>query len=141
LHDLSALSMAMHIKTPYPQGLSNGSEAAPKPLPVFGGPATGVCVVEADVQPPKSSSAATMGCADGLLVDDVDSPHPPDRSLAVICSGGLPKSTFDCACLTEGGSGAPQGLLSVADDPHGSNIAVLFCDRTGTGGFVDCSVD
>lgn len=56
-------------------------------------------------------------------------------SLGVICAGGLPSSTFDgaaCACAGAGvGSGAPQGLLSLPEEPHGSNKAELVGTAAG----------
>jgi hypothetical protein len=63
------------------------------PPPVLAGPATGVCVVEADVQPPKSSSAVTVGAWVGFLDDEMGEPHPPEKSLGVIFDGTLPMST------------------------------------------------
>jgi hypothetical protein len=66
-----------------------------KPVPVFAGPATGVCVVEADVQPPKSSSAVTVGAWVGLLDRGAGEPHPLEKSLGVIFDGTLPISTDD----------------------------------------------
>jgi hypothetical protein len=57
-------------------------------------------------------------------------------SLGVIRSGGLPRSTlfsvgFESAAAGAGpGSGAPQGLLSAAED-QGSNIGVLFFVAAG----------
>lgn len=72
----------------HPQGLSNGSDALlVNPPPVFAGPATGVCVVEAEVQPPKSSSAVTVIAWAGLLDDEIGEPHPPEMSLGVILDG------------------------------------------------------
>lgn len=58
-------------------------------------------------------------------------------SLGVICAGGLPSSTFGgaaCACACAGtgvGSGAPQGLLSLPEEPHGSNRAELVGTAAG----------
>jgi hypothetical protein len=63
------------------------------PPPLFAGLATGVCVVEADVQPPKSSSAVTVGAWLGLLDDEIGEPHPAEMSLGVIFDGILPSST------------------------------------------------
>lgn len=114
--------------TPQPQGLSNGSVAPPKPLLVaFGGAATGAAGAAAEVHPPKSSSAVTVGAWTwtGLLpVDDIGSAQPPEISLGVMCSGGLPKSTLGAVGFAGAGSGAAQGLLSLPD-AHGSNIAAL----------------
>ena len=77
-----------------PQGLSNGSEALLlNPPPVFAGPATGVCVVEADAHPPKSSSPVTVGACVGLFDDAIGDPQPPDISLGVMRDGTLPRST------------------------------------------------
>lgn len=74
--------------------MSKGSEALlVKPAPVLAGPATGVCVVEADVQPPKSSSAVTVGAWVGMLDGGMGEPHPPEKSLGVILDGTLPIST------------------------------------------------
>lgn len=112
-----------------PHGLSNGSEPPPNPPPpAFGGlVATGDC---AEVQPPKSSSAATVGgCAD-LFAPDIGAPHPPAMSFGVIRDGTFPSSTVGAAGLVGAGSGAPQGLLSVVE-PHGSNIGLLLCETAG----------
>ncbi len=112
----------------YPHGLSNGSGAPPKPPPLgFDGGATGVCVVDAEVHPPKSSSAVTDGCRAGRLLEaDIGSPHPPEMSSGVMRAGGFPNSTLGWTGFAGVGSGAPHGLLSLPA-PHGSNIAVLLC--------------
>ena len=106
-----------------PHGLSNGSDA-PNPLPDF--VAAGVA---ADVHPPKSSSAATVGCVVDLCADR-GAPQPPDTSFGVIRAGTLPSSTFGAAGFA--GSGAPQAFVSAP--PQGSNMAVLDWEVTG-GGF------
>lgn len=99
--------------------MSKGSEPPPKPPDGF--VAAGVA---ADVHPPKSSSAATVGWVAGLLLeDDIGAPQPPDMSFGVIFEGMFPSSTFGAAGLV--GSGAPQA--SVSAPPHGSNIAELDC--------------
>lgn len=70
-----------------------------------------------------------------LLDDDIGSPHPPEISFGVIWAGGLPSSTFDgatCAGAGAGeGSAAPQGLLSLPEEPHGSNKAEFVGTATG----------
>ena len=70
-----------------------------------------------------------------LLDDDIGAPQPPEISLGVICAGAFPNSTFDgaaCACTGAGvGSGAPQGLLSLPEEPHGSNNAELVGTAAG----------
>lgn len=76
----------------------------------------------ADVHPPKSSSAVTVGCtAAGLLAEEIGAPHPPEISFGVIFDGTLPNSTFGAAGF--GASGAPQALVSAP--PHGSNMFEL----------------
>lgn len=139
LHSLGHLSHCIGNH----HGLSKGSEPPlnpPNPPPCFGGfGATGVCVVEADVHPPKSSSAVTDGCLTGLLDCEIGAPHPPEMSFGVIRSGGLPKSTVGAAGLAGAvaGAGAPQGLLSLADD-HGSNIGLLFAAGRLAGAGAGC---
>lgn len=102
----------------HPQGLSNGSDP---PKPPVGFVAAGVA---ADVHPPKSSSAATVGCAVGLLAPEIGAPHPPEISLGVMRDGTLPSSTLGAAGFA--GSGAPQAFESAP--PHGSNILALDCE-------------
>lgn len=81
----------------------------------------GVCVAEADVQPPKSSSAVIVG---GFLAEVIGAPHPPEISFGVMREGGLPMSTVGTALGFAGaGSDAPQAL-SLPED-HGSNMAEL----------------
>jgi hypothetical protein len=46
--------------------------------------------------------------------------------------GTFPRSTPPAAGFAGAGSGAPHGLLSVADEPQGSNIVLLLC-VTGAG--------
>lgn len=107
--------------------MSNGSEALlVNPPPLFAGLETGVCVVEADVQPPKSSSAVTVGAWLGLLDDEIGDPHPPEMSLGVIFDGTLPRSTDGCEDTlgVTVGSGAPHPPPSPPED-HGSNSAAL----------------
>lgn len=110
------VSTRCHAFKNQPHGLSKGSDA-PKPLP--GLVAAGVA---AEVHPPKSSSAVTVGCtAAGLLDDDIGAPQPPAISFGVILEGTLPSSTFGCVGFA--GSAVAQALLSAP--PHGSNIPVL----------------
>ena len=134
-----------------PHGLSNGSEA---PNPPAGFVVAGVA---ADVHPPKSSSAVTVGCVVDLLADEIGAPHPPDMSFGVIRLGTLPNSTFGAAgfagsgvphppdmsfgVIRDGtlpsstfgaaglaGSGAPHALVSAP--PQGSNMLELECEAT-----------
>ena len=97
--------------------------------------------MEADVHPPKSSSAVTDGCLAGLFASEIGLPHPPVMSFGVIREGTFPRSTLGAAGLAGAGvgSGAPHGLLSAADEPHGSNIALLF-ELTGAGRGGGCTV-
>lgn len=84
----------------------------------------GVCVVDADVHPPKSSSAVTVGCvAFALDADEMGSPQPPAMSFGVIRAGGRPRSIVGLDTFAGAGSGAPQPALSFPVDPHGSNMA------------------
>jgi hypothetical protein len=85
------------------------------------GPVAGVCVAEADVQPPKSSSAAIVG---GFLADDMGAPQAPEISFGVIREGGLPMSTAGALAFAGAGSGVAQ-VFSLPED-HGSNNAELF---------------
>ena len=102
--------------------MSNGSDALLlNPPLLLDGPVAGVCVAEADVQPPKSSSAVIVG---GLLADDMGAPHPPEISFGVIREGGLPMSTVGALGFAGAGSGALQAL-SLPED-HGSNMLELF---------------
>jgi hypothetical protein len=100
--------------------LSNGSDALPKPPLALDGPVAGVCVAEADVQPPKSSSAVIVG---GFLAEVIGAPHPPEISFGVMREGGLPMSTVGDLGFAGAGSDAPQPL-SLPED-HGSNMAEL----------------
>jgi hypothetical protein len=120
----------------YPHGLSKGSDPPPNPPPGFVG-ATGVCVVDAEVHPPKSSSPATDACRTGLLLEEIGSPQPPEISLGVMRDGTLPNSTLGCAGFAGAGSGAPQGLLSLPE-PHGSNIDELLAGAPGA--IVGCDI-
>lgn len=110
----------------HPHGLSKGSDA---PNPPDG---LAVAGVAADVHPPKSSSAVTVGCWLGLFADDMGAPQPPEMSFGVIREGTLPSSTFGGAGLA--GSGAPHAFVSAP--PHGSNI--LEFDGEATAGFDIC---
>lgn len=65
-----------------------------------------------------------------LLEDEIGSPQPPEMSLGVMRTGGLPNSTFGGAGFAGEGSGAPQGLLSFPD-PHGSKVDVLLGNPAG----------
>ena len=79
----------------------------------------------ADVQPPKSSSAVTVGWIVLLLfADEIGEPHPPEMSLGVNFEGTLPSSTLGAWGLTGAGSGVFQALFS-APDPHGSIMFAL----------------
>ena len=117
-------------------GLSNGSGALPNPPPGLEGGATGVCVVDAEVHPPKSSSAVTDACRTGLLLEEMGAPHPPEMSLGVMREGTLPSSTLGAAGVAAAGSGAPQGLLSLPE-PQGSKadelVPVAIGALTGCG--------
>ena len=93
----------------------------PKPPLLLDGPVAGVCVAEADVQPPKSSSAVIVG---GFLAEVIGAPHPPEISFGVIREGGLPMSTVGAFGFEGAGSDVPQAL-SLPED-HGSNMAELF---------------
>lgn len=86
------------------------------------GPVAGVCVADADVQPPKSSSAVMVG---GFLAVDIGAPHPPEISFGVMREGGLPISTAGGFGLA--GAGAGSGVAQVFSLPadHGSNKAEL----------------
>ena len=101
--------------------MSNGSDAVPNPPLLLDGPVAGVCVAEADVQPPKSSSAAIAGV---FLDDDMGAPHPPEISFGVMREGGLPMSTVGALSFVEAGSAVPQAL-SLPED-QGSNMVELF---------------
>lgn len=103
----------LDLRNTHPQGLSNGSD--PPILP----PGFVAAGVAADVHPPKSSSAVTVGCtAAGLLAEDIGAPQPPEISFGVIFDGTLPSSTLGAAGFA--GSGAPHAFVSAP--PHGSNI-------------------
>lgn len=88
------------------------------------GPVAGVCVADAEVQPPKSSSAVMAG---GFLADDIGAPHPPEISFGVMREGGLPMSTAGGLGLAGAGAGAGSGVAQVLSFPedHGSNKAEL----------------
>ena len=101
--------------------MSNGSDAPLNPPPLLDGPVAGVCVAEADVQPPKSSSAVIVG---GFLADDIGAPQPPEMSFGVMRVGGLPISTVGALGLAGAGSGVAQ-VSSLLED-HGSNMVELF---------------
>ena len=128
------------LSTAYPHGLSNGSEPPPNPPPDLEGGATGVCAADADVHPPKSSSAATDACRTGLLLEEIGSAHPPEMSLGVILDGTLPSSTLGGAGCAEAGSGAPHALISLPG-PHGSNIAESLGGATGVLDGCDTGLD
>ena len=101
--------------------MSKGSLAPPKPCDGF--EAAGVA---AEVHPPKSSSAITVGCVVDfvvLVVPEIGAPQLPEISFGVILVGTLPSSTLGAAGFA--GSGAPQALLSAP--PQGSNMLVLDC--------------
>jgi hypothetical protein len=100
--------------------LSNGSEALLNPPLVLDSPVAGVCVAEADVHPPKSSSAVIVG---GFLADEMGAPHPPEISFGVMREGGLPISILGALGFAGAESGVPH-VLSFAED-HGSNMAEL----------------
>lgn len=106
--------------------MSNGSGVAPNPPLAFDGPVDGVWVADAEVQPPKSSSAVMAGV---FFDDDIGSPQAPEMSLGVMREGGLPMSTVTARGLAEGGSGAPHAL-SLPED-HGSNMVELFEETVG----------
>ena len=59
-------------------------------------------------------------------------PHPPCISFGVMRDGTLPRPTPLGAGFAGAGSGAPHGLLSVAPDDQGSNMA-LVVEVTGAG--------
>ena len=81
----------------------------------------GVCVAEAEVQPPKPSSAVIVGA---FLAEVMGAPHPPEISFGVMREGGLPMSTVGALGFAGGGSDVPQAL-SLPED-HGSNMAEVF---------------
>jgi hypothetical protein len=86
------------------------------------GPVAGVCVVDAAVQPPKSSSAVMVG---GFLADDRGAAHPSEKSFGVMREGGLPMSIAGGLGLA--GAGAGSGVAQVLSFPedHGSNKVEL----------------
>jgi hypothetical protein len=93
----------------------------PKPPLLLDGPVAGVCVAEADVHPPKSSSAVIVG---GFLAEVIGAPHSPEISLGVMREGGLPMSTVGGLGFAGTGSAVPQPL-SLPED-HGSKRAELL---------------
>lgn len=89
---------------------------------LLGGPVAGVCVADAEVQPPKSSSPVMTG---GFLADDIGAPHPPEISFGVMREGGLPMSTAGGLGLAGAGAGSDVAQVLSFPEDHGSNKAEL----------------
>jgi hypothetical protein len=121
----------------YSQTLENRSSDPPNPpagLEVLVLDGVGLEIGAALAQPPKSSSAATVGAG---LAAGGGAPHPFPRSLGVKVSGTFIVEAIEGAVAA--GEGARSGVLH-ALPPHGSRLPDIMVVVAGAlGGAGGCS--